>query len=160
MSGCKAYYLLYNGKFKYFIKGLYDECDKHFKTAQFGCSLVEPNIIEKFASMKDAKGKFINPKFEDFHPVYAAPWREIACCPHKMPIKAKSVKTYYGLNDILYAKRNYDALSKVRTDVYSDYNNLDNSNFFGISEASREAEWNPAITLILQSTTSEDLKIK
>jgi len=72
LSGCMTKFLLYNGvsDFKYSGK---DVCNNKFYAHQFGCSLVKPEVVRILSENS-------NPKFNDFHPNYAQPWRSIVCC--------------------------------------------------------------------------------
>lgn len=156
VSGCKGYYLLYNGKHDFSYSGS-DLCKNIFNEEQFGCSLVEPNIIEKLAGIKDSYGRYINPKFEDIHPHSAQPWRVLTCC-------------YLDTNNfILYSKNEIIAsnpnLKKVDFYIKNEDGNLDytedektNDKSFKMVEgnkiniACKEANWNPSLSIIVNRT--------
>lgn len=75
-SGCIGKYLLYNGVKDYSYSGK-DFCNRKFIEPQFGCSLVDPEVVEKIALKR-------KPTFDDLHPQHAKPWREIVCCKHDL----------------------------------------------------------------------------
>ncbi|MCC7460438.1 MAG: hypothetical protein IT286_03960 [Proteobacteria bacterium] len=148
MAKCKAYYLLYNGKRGFFRKGLKSDCGKKYKTAQFGCSLVEPELVASLESRKDSRGHQINPIFEDFHPMQAEPWNILTCCP----IKSSNLATY-SLNEIIQSrKKGYKVLSD-----FGKIGGIDLIPFLGnnrIMTALLESKWESDITYIMPLSNS------
>ncbi|MFV8356848.1 hypothetical protein ACNQGB_11780 [Flavobacterium sp. XS1P32] len=156
VSGCKGYYLLYNGKYDFSYSGA-DLCENIFNEEQFGCSLVEPSIIEELAGIKDSNGRYINPKFEDIHPHSAQPWRVLTCCYHDT-----NNFILYSKNEIIASNPN---LKKVDFYKKNEDSNLDlnenektNDKSFKIVEgnkinmACKEANWNPSLSIIVSRT--------
>lgn len=72
LSGCITKYLLYNGVENYHFRGT-DKCKNPFDETQFGCSLVDKDIVKSVSLSK-------TPTFYDFYPKDAQPWRVIVCC--------------------------------------------------------------------------------
>lgn len=161
LTGCKGYYLLYNGLKGYNFLGP-DSCSNPFDQSQFGCSLVEPKEIEKLANRKKGRS-YIKPTFQDIHPNFAQPWRILVCCNQKKPDR-----TLYSLKEILdsdptFTRVGAEFFEKERVDEESINKDsdqvmpivLDNR----INAASREAGWNPGIRMIIRTTTTAiDLK--
>jgi hypothetical protein len=144
-SGCKAYYLFYNGRKNADIKLLGDKCSRSFDISQFGCSLVEPEIVKKIANRTNGSRGYLSPSFEDFHPQYAQPWRILTCCKHDY-----SNSSVYSLVDILGALRNYEVL--IPAQVPSDFvaNTFQDN---PISISSLRSGWKAAVTMISQLTS-------
>lgn len=164
VSGCKAYYLLYNGKVDYRYSG-FDLCGNAFNEEQFGCSLVEPRFIEALANQTSANGDFIRPTFEDIHPVNAQPWRILTCCYHDT-----TNFTLYTLEQILESNPNLNRinynLQNINTDIDEDSDTKDVKDVDiiplvennKINQGSREAKWNPVLRIIVRRTDSLKLK--
>ena len=162
-SGCKGYYLLYNGKFNYRNSNI-DICKQKFAAEQFGCSIVEPADIKTFALKKGARGiRHVNPRFEDFHPRYAQPWRTLVCC-------------YLDItNSILYSREEILAsnprLQKLGDEIANNNDdpdneilktggeNLKNGNDIPVVQdnriniAMREANWDAGLRIITYATS-------
>lgn len=148
ISGCKSYYLLYNGKDD-FTSTLLKDCKGDFFGNQFGCSLVEPNIIEHLATKKSGI-RFVNPTFEDIHPKYAIPWRRLTCCLH-----SKEDSILYKKKDILSSDPNfidYDDIDKAFEQV-NQYR-LPEFTPNSIAITSEQANWKPDIRIIINRTDS------
>jgi|GEM_PF-1709033 len=155
-TGCKGYYLLYNGLKSFRFLGQ-DCCPIPFDQSQFGCSLVEPAVIKHFAERKKGK-RYVNPSFEDIHPDYAEPWRVLVCCKQRNP-----ERTLYLLKEILESNPTFfqlgaEFLKKEQsvdesTDKASEKeipivpNNR-------INAACLEAGWNPSFRIIIRTTES------
>lgn len=166
VSGCKSYYLLYNGRSS-FKCNLTDKCKNPYSEEQFGCSLVEPKIIEKFATKKSSTGRNINPTFEDIHPSYAQPWRILTCCLHHtqnfnlysfddiINSNPNLKRINYELNEITVSsdeEKDESSNDKEEKDIRNKEidipfveNNLLNSAF-------REANWNADLRIIVNRT--------
>lgn len=152
--GCKAYYLLFNGRDSFTHAG--NDCKGAFTEEQFGCSLAELSTIESLATVQNpANMRFINPTFEDIHPLRAEPWRKLVCCYHDT-----NKMTLYSLDQVLRACRGYIDLSK-RTNGHSGDGDSDgndtaydsNSGDDPIGLGSAEAKWSPAIRIIVHTTS-------
>lgn len=165
VSGCKSYYLLYNGRNGYKCN-LIDNCKNPFTQEQFGCSLIEPNVIKTLANKKSSSGRYINPTFEDIHPTYAQPWRILTCCLHNT-----QNFTLYSFDDIINSnpnlrRINYELdeitllsdeekdesssdkekdIKDKNTDIPFVENNLLNSAF-------REVNWNADLRIVVNRT--------
>lgn len=129
-SGCKAYYLLYSGKRNYFTKGLKDICGKPFKTAHFGCSLVEPNFVKEQVALG-------RKSFEDFHNTPAQPWHILAGCPM---ILFKSTPKYYSLRSIMQAAKNKNYEQIFKTGIELNYESIETSTDNLITDSLETAE--------------------
>lgn len=168
VSGCKAYYLLYNGMRQFSFNDT-DECNENFDERQFGCSLADVGVIENLANTTSANGRFIRPKFEDIHPHNAQPWRILTCCYHDTQ-KYK----LYKLNEILGSNPELKRLrfEKIESDQPSDGDAKNDKPNDGVSEkdikindaeitivegnkinqAMLESKWNPSIRIIIKRT--------
>ena len=154
VSGCKSYYLLYNGRDGYVHNGN-DSCDRNFTESQFGCSLVEPMDIKRIANKTKANGSFIKATFEDFHPKFAQPWRILTCCYHdtigfelySLEVIKNSNPSFKlitaSISDKDIEEDNDD--NETKEDVFMDNDNL-------ISIASQNAKWNPGLRLVIHRT--------
>jgi len=145
ISGCIPYYLLYNGLNLVKSSTNHDQCNRSFQISQFGCSLVKPDIVKSIGSRNNAHG-FISPKFEDFHPQHAQPWRILTCCRHDF-----GNLTVYSLSDVLGAKRDYDVLIPAKQPIDFQVNASQDNR---IRSASLRAGWDAAIMLISQLSKS------
>ncbi|RAR46451.1 hypothetical protein [Flavobacterium lacus] len=146
LTGCKSYYLLYNGVEDFDYRGL-DFCSISFNESQFGCSLVEPKIIENYALKTDARGHFISPTFDDLHPNHAQPWRVLVCCP-----KQKSTLTKYKLETILESNKDLGFVKTNSSNDESESNgkdsNMNQKSFNKITEGISESKWKPDYRII------------
>lgn len=102
LTKCNPKYLFYNGVKDFVFSGR-DNCDKRFKSYQFGCSIVDPEIVENLLinNTEQVKRILLNdpfPKFEDFHPKIASPWRTITCCNKSIE---SSLYSGYQIKDAL-----------------------------------------------------------
>lgn len=155
LRGCKAYYLLYNGKDGYNKSGD-DNCNRPFPPTQFGCSLVEPKIIKKFAAKTYPSGNFRSPKFEDIHPTHAEPWRILVCC--YLDTKGFDL---YTIDEITASNPNFKKIEFERLQTEDTQNDNINSNEKDelpfvednkINAALRKANWNPQLRFIIKRT--------
>ncbi|WP_040250191.1 hypothetical protein [Psychroserpens mesophilus] len=154
VSGCKAFYLLYNGKERAqdFDFTETDNCNRPYTEDQLGCSLVSVSIIEKLGLRRNpGNTQFKNPTYEDIHPHNSEPWRTLVCC---MLDKAK--ETLYAREEVESYNSKFipiEVVSKeilgeglqIDIDFKSDSENSNNS----ISIASKEAGWNPTFKLVI-----------
>jgi hypothetical protein len=145
LSGCFARYLLYNGvaDYQYFAQ---DACKRTFEEDQFGCSLVETHDMARIALAGV-------PRFDDFHPQYAQPWRTIACC--LMSTKYLDVG-YYSAAQIEDAVKYYPDRD-ASADFFPQTIELELKNLERVDAIrvySREAGWEPAYRMVLRSTRS------
>ena len=160
VTGCKSYYLMYNGHATFQHTGN-DACSRPFIESQFGCSLVEPQDIKKVASLKDTRGRNINPLFKTIHPKLAQPWRVLVCCFHNL-----DELTLYSTGEILGS--NADRVL-VKSEILSDDISIEDDSSAGnqanspdfsegtddrILNGSREANWNPDLRIVIKTTTS------
>ncbi len=160
LTGCKAYYLLYNGDAGYTYTGT-DACSRPFLEHQFGCSLVEPNRIQHFADLLSSTGRFIRPRFTDIHHQEAQPWRILVCC-----YQETEGLTSYQLEEILAS--NGDRVQAERLDL--DGNGIDPKGSSDENESdsdqnskpasgrihlgSSEVKWDPDIRIVVHTTKS------
>jgi len=159
MTGCKAYYLLYNGMYtKHSLKLNTDSCYRMFADEQFGCSLVKLNKVEEVANKKNPNGNYKTPSYDDFHPYNAQPWRTLVCCYLD---KGEERQTLYALEDIEEDCKNYypaqedfnlEKEKASKEDINSESYNLQNE----ISVARREAKWNPDYRVIIKRTDNNE----
>lgn len=151
LTGCKGYYLLYNGKGGFTISQN-NLCNRNFSEKHYGCSLVEPSIIMNLAARRNIRNTaFKNPTFEEIHPTYAQPWRVLVCCYHD-----KEKFTLYEIGEINEANYNYQLIEDI--EAQPDYNEpgdnsqiqrpLDNR----IMNLSNEARWNPGLRIVIGRT--------
>jgi hypothetical protein len=99
IAGCIARYLLYNGVANFRHTDA-DICYRKYTQEQFGCSLLEPAEVERVS-------KFGRPRFNDFHPDSAEPWRIITCC-HAQP--QQQGLTLYTLAQVRDSVAYYEAI--------------------------------------------------
>ncbi len=142
IANCNPYYLLYNGN--NIIKKIpLDNCWSKVKYTQFGCSLVEPEIVATVTLSKHPSP----PKFDDFHPNFAQPWKVITCCP--VHYAGSPTYTIYDIKNAMNQKgdkyKNLASFGKMNDIPIND--NIFEGN--GIINASREADWNPDLTFIV-----------
>lgn len=161
VSGCKSYYLLYNGR-NGFTASLNDQCDNPYNEDQLGCSLVEPNIIKTFATKKSPGGRHINPRFEDIHPTHSQPWRILTCCLHE-----RANFKLYSLEEILQSnpklrRIEYDLkeaeINEMEKESSEEIDKPDDNIVIpfvegnNLNSAFREAKWNPDLRIIVART--------
>lgn len=151
VTGCKGYFLLYNGKYNWTHIGK-DACRQTFTQDEFGCSLVDLKTIEKLATRKSARGRFVNPRFEDIHPEHAQPWHILTCC--KFPTNNYKV---YNIDEIiasnpLLRRLKYEQSDSERELVFEEDANIpeempvvENNK---INQGYREAKWEPSLRII------------
>lgn len=163
-GGCKSFYLLYNGKSTY-NRRIMSACkpDVITNSDQYGCSLVEVEVIKHFASLrkKGLKKKWIikNPTFEDFHPRFARPWRELVCCYLEKKIEEVVL---YSYNDVIKSCNNYSYLEGKEITFKEDAKKSDSKNNLkeNVSEenaiitASELAKWNPKYKIVVHTTSN------
>ncbi len=172
MSHCKAYYLLYNGKYRETNSPIYtDSCDRTFRENQFGCSLVELDDVETVANKKNTSGQYIITKYEDFHPDLAEPWRILTCCYHNdvtgtdcLTISEieEDCRNYYPLKDDFNDAAEEENDGNNSSDKIEDKNLSKNINEFTdlnlenkITKSRKEADWNPSYRIVIQHTVKE-----
>ena len=165
LTDCKAFYLLYNGKKGFNYIGS-DTCQNSFDQEQFGCSLVEPTIIERLANLTTWNGNFIRPTFEDIHPASAQPWRILTCCNQDtenviLYSLDEIIKSNPNLLKVEYEQpQNEEAEDNLFDDLISKDNKPNSGEEIPIVEgntingASREARWNPSFRLIIKTTSN------
>jgi hypothetical protein len=146
IATCYPFYLLYNGN--NLLKNIpLDKCGSKVKGTQFGCSLVEPEKVAAIAISKHPKP----PKFDDFHPHLAQPWKILTCCP------MFNFGSTYTIADIDKAMRSRgDKYRKLASfgqmnDIPYDENTSEGN---GIIIASREVGWDPSATFIIPLSTN------
>jgi len=155
ISGCKAYYLLYNGRDS-FTATAGTDCKGTYLGEQYGCSLVEPMEIERLANIRRGT-RYVNPTFEDIHPNHATPWRMLTCCLHS----TQNI-TLYPKNEILESDLTFILIDELQLedelDVHHEEVNFNQrvlppiNNNNPIAVASREAGWNPGLRFIINRT--------
>jgi len=126
LTKCNTKYLFYNG-LKDFVFSGRDNCYKRFKSHQFGCSIVEPEIVEKLLINN---AEYVTrillsdpfPKFEDFHPKIASPWRTITCCNKSIE---SSLYSGYQIKDALL----YYPQKITNIDVLQSYSEINEQEF-------------------------------
>jgi hypothetical protein len=156
ITGCKAYYLLYNGNQNKAYSGK-DSCKQDFEETQFGCSLVEPTIIKDLANKRNGRG-FISPHYSDIHPNNAQPWKVLVCC--ELERHGFELYTKEEINESISDLR---LISKLKIDDENDdlandkdiIANIENPNN-PISNASREAGWNPSIRIVINWSSVQE----
>ncbi len=150
LTGCKAYYLLYNGVKDFSYSGP-DSCSNLFDQHQFGCSLVEPADIKIFAEKKKGT-RYDNPNFSSIHPNHAQPWKTLVCCN-----QLTQNRTLYRLDEILESNPN---LIRVSDDgIFFDTGNSENDRGDNIPSmpdnrinvACQETGWNPDFRIIIRT---------
>lgn len=150
MTGCKGYYLLYNGiHTTHSLKLNKDSCYRMFADEQFGCSLVKLNKIEEIANQKHSSGNYKTPGYYDFHPDNAQPWRTLVCCYLD---KGEERQTLYAIEGIEEDSKNYYPAQEdfiiERDKPLDDSFNPKNE----ISVARKEANWNSDYRIVIKRT--------
>lgn len=141
LSGCMTKFLLYNGvsDFKYSGK---DVCNNKFYAHQFGCSLVKPEVVRILSENS-------NPKFNDFHPKIAQPWRSIVCCD--VSENSQLYSTWQIKNAVRYYPQRLTEIDVL--DENSDYNEEDfiseNRELQIISLSNKEVERTPKYAIVI-----------
>ena len=152
MTGCKGYYLLYNGmNTLHSLKMKTDSCYRMFAEEQFGCSIVKLKDVEKIGNKKYSNGDFITPSYSDIHPIYAQPWRILVCCYLD---KSEERQKMFSLQEIEGDCKNYypaqEDFNLEKDDVLKDIFDSNNK----ISIARQEAKWHPDYRIIIKRTDS------
>lgn len=156
LSGCKGFYLLYNGLNNFHYDDA-DSCSIKFDQSQFGCSLVSPKDIKNLAEQKIGE-RYVNPKFQSIHPKFAHPWRILVCCNQK-----NYDRTLYKLNEILKSNPSLYRLKEEFIDKGEYDDELTNKNIErnipivpnnSINIACQESGWNPIFRIIIRTTES------
>lgn len=145
LSGCVVRYLFYNGVSNYVFSD-YDRCHRQFSESQFGCSLVNTADVERISLLR-------TPKFNDFHPKHAEPWRVIVCCV--LSIKSESA-TFYSMEQIKNAVSIYPE-SDGNTEIVSENSYEGQVNNFepdAINTFSKSIDRNPAYRMVIRTTKS------
>lgn len=145
-AGCIVRYLLYNGVRGYNISKK-DSCNRSFNAPQFGCSLVKTDEMERKALQPG------NPRFKDFHPELADPWRVITCCRSKIDGGETTLFSFKQLKNAL------DYYPEVigNKDVISDYFDNEKSNNYSdnvINDMSEKIERKPFYRMVIRTTSS------
>ncbi|MDD7914109.1 hypothetical protein H9I45_00825 [Polaribacter haliotis] len=161
-SGCTAFYLLYNGKYRsedYNFKKN-DSCNRPYTEDQLGCSLVSVPIIEKLGLTRNARGtRFVNPTYEDIHPHNSEPWRTLVCC-----MLDKADGTLYAKAEIDNYNSKFLPISEVSLeddslDIEKDKDSnkdIEINNDNKIALASQKAGWNPTFKIIINRSDNID----
>ena len=150
-AGCIPRYLLYNGVSAYHHMGN-DACGRAFTAEQFGCSLVEPMVVAQVYAQR-------TPRFRDFHPILAQPWRIITCCVARI---SQLNLTTYSAEQIADSIRPYRAVagntakplplsSDFGESVFEDLNDLP---IDAIDNLSRENGRFPMYRMVTRTTES------
>jgi hypothetical protein len=149
-AGCFTRYLLYNGVANYSHENVNDGCNRPFEPDQYGCSLVETTTFMDIALSKV-------PRFRDFHPDHAEPWRIIPCC---LVSTKREDLTYYSLAQVKNSM-NYYTPAKENPQFFFDEDSLElNSselNRYPVSAISNFSEGvgrEPIARMVLRSTVS------
>lgn len=89
-----------------------------------------------------------NPKYEDFHPDYARPWRELVCCTYH-----RKRGTVYTLEQVRDAVALYDKIENAEIiDRGLNFNNVQEGNTAAITEANAAVERQPKLSLVIRTT--------
>lgn len=93
-----------------------------------------------------------NPRFEDFHPAYAQPWRVLVCCYHDT-----AGYTLYSIDEIEESNAIFTPIEQMQAGDERDVNeskqitgvlNFNNS----IINGSQNAGWNPVLRIVIGRT--------
>lgn len=142
-GGCISRYLLYNGVSSYKHSGN-DKCNRIFNEPQFGCSLVETSKVQHFALLR-------NPKFEDFHPANARPWRTILCCLHDLG----QATLFSGLQikrALDYYQTQVDVTNISQEERNDNAERLNDLGANAINNISEGAGWTPYYRVVIRTT--------
>tara|TARA_A100000171_G_scaffold46746_1_gene51925 strand:+ start:15844 stop:16719 length:876 start_codon:yes stop_codon:yes gene_type:complete len=160
VSGCRAYYLLYNGKprSKDYVFNITDHCSRPYTEDQLGCSLVSVQVIERLGLKRNVRGtRYVNPTYEDIHPNDSEPWRTLVCC-----MLDKAQVTLYEKAEISNYNSKFKPISEISLsediqdyevdkEPSDDFNeNTDNR----IAVASMKADWNPTFKIVINRSDS------
>ena len=140
-SGCKAFYLLYNGKRNYDKKDLIDRCRISFIMEDFGCSLVEPDFVEKQVGLG-------RKSFGDFHNTPAQPWRVLMMCPMGL---FKSTPKYYTEKNIMQGAKTMKYEQIFKTGIELKYEDIEINNDNPIAKALKEADRTSSTILMFKN---------
>ncbi|MFN8396475.1 MAG: hypothetical protein U0176_17760 [Bacteroidia bacterium] len=145
-AGCFIRYLLYNGVANYEHDSLVDSCNLPFPPHQYGCSLVE---IPTFKSIALARV----PRFRDFHPDHAEPWRIIPCC---LVSSLRDDPTYYNIDQVRNGVSYYEP-ADGNPPIFSEGEKaleLNNLPVNAIRTFTTEAQREPQFSMVLRTTAS------
>lgn len=140
-SGCKAYYLLYNGQSDYSTKKLKDICGNLFKMTHFGCSLVEPDFVGKQVVLG-------RKSFKDFHDTPAQPWHVIMTCPM---VLFKSTPKYYTEKNIIQGAKTMKYEQLFKTGIELKYEDVEINGDNPIAKALKEADRTSSTILMIKN---------
>ncbi len=166
VSGCTSLYLFYNGSNHGFKYSGNDRCHQSFDEKQFGCSVVETSMIKSDMEKRMKKNPYHNPRFTDYHPSIALPWRELICCPHRN--RNQDFTPYYR-EDIEGAVEEYERIEIYQADDVQfkrleeverrfiqeelEFSKIERpSNLIPIIDRSREAKWSPQFKIVINTT--------
>lgn len=143
-AGCLTRYLLYNGLGDFPYEGV-DLCNRGFNEEQYGCSLVTTEDMEQIANAKV-------PRFWDFHPDHAQPWRIITCC--KISTQRADL-TYYTAGQIKRALDYYPEKPNNAGKLLpegEDSLSLNDRSLDAINAYSADGEWRPDYRVVVRTT--------
>ena len=162
VSGCEAYYLLYNGdnNFSIFTHNhttLTDICGRTYLAEQLGCSIVKVADIKTFGLRKNASGtRYQNPTFDEIHPTFSQPWRILICCYHEI----NDNTILYSEDQIINSngsRHKADFVPESDIEIpekeFEEDFNPDNP----ISIAMREANWSPSVRVVVHRTDNLEM---
>lgn len=155
VSGCSAFYLLYNGKERAddYVFRQNDFCNRHYEEDKLGCSLVSVPIIEKLALRRNpSNSQFKNPTYEEIHPHNSEPWRTLVCC-----MLDKKEGTLYTKSEVNYYNTKFNPIAEanivdniegpgIDKEPIDDFTENSNNR---IAIASNEAGWDPTFKLVI-----------
>jgi len=144
VSGCIPKYLFYNGVRKFKSNGI-DGCHNSFNENQFGCSLVDIDVVENFV----LSGKN---KFTDYHPDHTEPWRIIVCCYFNN--EGSEVKTY-TINQVKNSLSHYESIvGDLGINDESGYDLKNDRPIEAINNFSDNVRRNPKYRFVIRRTNS------
>lgn len=171
VSGCTSYYLFYNGSSNGFTYVGMDKCDQPFKEEDFGCSIVEAGKIREDMESRLNNIAYQNPRFQDYHPSIARPWRTLVCCPH---YTRKDNFTPYYREDIDGSIEGYEKIeAPLELDAFETRALKEREKQFieeelqvskrsrpkelvSIVDSSKQANWNPQYKIVVNTTQDSD----
>jgi hypothetical protein len=139
----RPYFLLYNGLADYQYSGYL--CGQALDEKQFGCSMVDVHHVASFMSRKTPGYK---PKFNDFHPESALPWRILTCC-----MQPYTKEELFTRDEVSQAFKSYTNLAESHAKLIESQDELSRSLGDGkIGNANSEVGREPDFAIVINRT--------
>jgi hypothetical protein len=162
VSGCKAFYLMYNGlkeddsNFQSIdrtlkINGLLStNSSQSYTYHSLGCSLVNLATIENSVTLKGKNNRNINPSFLNFHPNFADPWHVLVCCQLDKDIETYCYEEIIGSNGDRISLREDTRSAENQIFKKEDMNETFPQKENRIAKAMIKTSWDPKFRLVVR----------